>query len=253
MTKLQESLKKCKVEGNTVFLPPINVVLPNYNEVKTALIKAGAAYKKNAFVFPSEAKPFFDRLMGGEKVNIQKEFQYYEMPTSLVDRLIEFAQIESHDNILEPSAGQGAILEGIQRRFSGTGIDLTMDYCELMENNRNILGKKIDCGGLRALCVGIDFLKISDTPKWNKIIANPPFTKNADIDHIRKMYAVCKSGGRIVTIASLHWQMTENKKEIEFKKWLDKIGGRCASIIEAGAFKESGTNVATCIIVINKK
>lgn len=67
MSELIESLKKCKVEGNTLFLPPFNEgMLPNYKEVRQALLNAGAKYNKNKFVFSSDAKPFIDRLCGGQ-------------------------------------------------------------------------------------------------------------------------------------------------------------------------------------------
>lgn len=82
-------------------------------------------------------------------------------------------------------------------------------------------------------------------------IANPPFSKNQDIDHIRKMYECLKVGGRIVTIASKHWQISTNKKEAAFSEWLDKLDAEIIDV-EAGEFKESGTSIATCIIVIDK-
>jgi hypothetical protein len=66
------------------------------------------------------------------------------------------------------------------------------------------------------------------------------------------MYEVCKPNGRIVTIASKHWQIASNKKETEFKQWLDVVGAEVHDI-EAGAFKESGTSISACIICIEKR
>ncbi len=99
--------------------------------------------------------------------------------------------------------------------------------------------------------LGADFLESDLLLKFNRIIANPPFSKNQDIDHIQRMYQHLDNGGRLVSFASTHWQFANGKKETAFRKWLDIVGGVYESV-EASAFKESGTNIATCIITINR-
>jgi len=246
---IAESLRKMTVNGCVVSLPPISDgSLSNYADVRKALLNAGAKYKKNTFVFPSDAQPYIDRLCGGEKVNIKKEFQFFATPAHLADKLVEAANIRVGDTILEPSAGQGAILEAIFR--APVSFSYPVDYCELMNTNRSVLEAKID-SGIRAQYVGEDFLLLDGNYKWDRIIANPPFSKNQDIDHVRHMWDCLAPGGRIVTIASKHWQFASGKKEKEFKRWLDAIGAEVTDI-EAGMFNESGTKVATCMIIINK-
>jgi hypothetical protein len=125
MTELQKSLSKCKIKGNILFLPPVNSgTLANYSEVRTALLKAGAKYKSNTFVFPNEAQPYLDKLMGGESINIQKEYQFFETPDMLADELVLRANIKESNKILEPSAGQGAIVKAINRKVPNISIDL---------------------------------------------------------------------------------------------------------------------------------
>lgn len=261
MSQLAESLLKCKVEGNTLFLPPMSDgPLANYSDVRKALLNAGATYKKNSFIFPSEAQPFIDRLTGGESVNIKKEFQFFATPNKLADRLVELAEITEGMSVLEPSAGQGAIIESIYRasprymKGPNEKPSISVDYYELMEINRNILSKKLNASerwSSSTSCMGDDFLTAAPSFKYDRIIANPPFSKNQDIDHIKHMHTLCKDGGRIVTIASRHWYFAKNKKETQFREWLKEIG---AEVIELdnGEFKESGTSIAACIIIINK-
>lgn len=240
---IAESIKKCTVKGNTLYLPPIeNGPLENYAQVRQALLNAGAKYKKNAFVFSSDAQPFVDRLIGGESVNIRKEFQYFPTPDDIADYLVSLADLQDDDRILEPSAGQGSIVKAILRANEAAVIEC----CELMPENAEVLMK----AGHKV--IRNDFLQITDRKAaYSKIIANPPFNKNQDIDHIMKMWECLKPGGTIVSIASKHWQFSSNKKEKEFKLWLEKIGATIETI-ERGQFKESGTMVETCIVVINK-
>jgi Dimethyladenosine transferase (rRNA methylation) len=241
MNAFQESLSKCTYGGNTVWLP--SEMLDNYKDIRAALLNAGATYKKNSFIFPNDAEPYINRLMGGDKVNIKKEFQFFGTPDELADELVFQAQIEPTHSILEPSGGQGAIIRAIVRVFP----NLWVHTCELMEINQDILEKMRNT---HFICE--DFLKIdTEQFEFDRIIANPPFSKNQDIDHIYKMYECLKPGGRIVTIASKHWQHSTNKKEIAFKAWLKKLGADIEEV-PAGAFKESGTTIATCIIIINK-
>jgi 16S rRNA G1207 methylase RsmC len=97
-----------------------------------------------------------------------------------------------------------------------------------------------------------DFLKISLGYNFDYIIANPPFSKNQDIDHVYKMYECLKVGGRLVSITSKHWQISNNKKETDFKNWLNKTEAEIHEI-ESGTFKESGTAVGGLIVIITKK
>lgn len=244
MNDLHESIKKCKIQGNTLYLPPVNEgLLSNYAELRTALLNAGAKYKKNTFVFSSDAQPFIDRLLGGEKVNIKKEFQFFGTPDKLADRLVGFADIQQLDTVLEPSAGQGAIVKAIHRAIHMFSV---FGY-ELMQENRDILNR---LDGFTLL--GNDFINSRKEISVDKIIANPPFSKNQDIDHIKKMYECLNEGGRIVTIASKHWQISVRKKETEFRKWLKDLDAKIYEV-SAGEFKESGTSIATCIIIIDRK
>ncbi len=245
MTQLQESLSKCKVDGNVLHLPPISEgMLTNYNEVRTALLNAGAKYKRNTFVFPNDAKPYIDRLLGGDKVNIKKEFQFFGTPASLADELVRRADIKTTHKVLEPSAGQGSIVDAIVRVVPTLGVDC----CELMDINQNVLSKH---SNVHFICD--DFLKIPEQYKgyYDRIVANPPFNKNQDIDHINKMFECLKSGGRLVSIASKSWKIGGQKKQVAFREWLDKFGADVEEI-ENGAFKESGTSVGGFIITIDK-
>jgi hypothetical protein len=243
MSTLAESLLKCKVEGNTLYLPPMSDgPLTNYAEVRQALLNAGAKYKRNTFVFPNDAQPYIDRLTGGESVNIKKEFQFFETPDHLADKLVELADIHETDTVLEPSAGQGAIIKAIQRVFPGK----VVNCYELSPINQNVLIKMHN-----VTLLGDDFLQANNPGRCDRIVANPPFSKNQDIDHIYAMYKLLRAGGRIVTIASKHWQNSKNKKETKFRELLDDMGAKVIEI-EAGEFKESGTIVSSVIIVIDK-
>lgn len=233
------------IEGNLLRLPPTRLDRKEYQDVAKALDLIGGKWtggKTQAFVFPSDPRPLVERLLSGEKItSAKKEFQYFPTPAGLADHLVAIAAPVAGERILEPSAGQGAIVDAIRRRL---GPAAAVDCFELMPVNREILR-----GVQGARILGEDFLQASGS--WDCIIANPPFAKNQDVDHVLKMWEVLAPGGRIVTIMSPHWTFAQGRKEEDFRRFL-KLYSIDVEEIPAGAFKESGTGVASVIVHLRK-
>lgn len=254
----KEVLQKCKVEGNIVKLPEGQLDRKLYQSVAKSLNLIGGKWvgrKTMGFVFQEDPTELLEQIANGEKRNLKKEFQFFETPDDLADELVKLANLDGpgkyldgwgYHRILEPSAGQGAIIKAIHRFHDSP----TLVYAiELMGTNSMIL-KKIENVRLSSKP---NFLDISTDPdhQYERIIANPPFTKNQDIAHIYKMYEVLKPRGRMVSIASLHWRNSSNKKETEFEDWLAEVNATIYPV-ERGTFKASGTLVGACIIIIDK-
>ena len=242
--ELLEILKECVTEGNVVKLPQVDLDRNQYLKVKKSLEGIGGKWKGgkvSGFVFSTDPTDLLGEISGGVKINLKKDFQFFATPSDLAKRLVELAELDSSDDVLEPSAGQGAIIEHIN------SFGLTPDCYELMEQNRIVL----DSSDLNFELKGDDFLKSKSDKKYSKIIANPPFSKNQDIDHVYKMYDVLEPGGELVTIMSTHWQSSSNKKETSFRSWLMEMNHEVIEL-NKGEFKTSGTSVATDIVMISK-
>ena len=251
MTTKEEVLQNCTVEGLVIKLPNVQLDRKVYKQVADALGLIGGKWKGGkvfGFVFNSDPTELLETLANGGNRNLKMEFQFFGTPPELADYLVELADINSnhHSSILEPSAGQGAIVDAIFRKHTPKAIG-DIRVLELMDINRNILEKHERC-----LVIGDNYLEYHGIENhFRRIIANPPFSKNQDITHIQKMYNDLAPGGRLVSVASKHWQFSTNKKEIEFKAWLQEKNAQIIEL-ESGKFKESGTMVASCIIVIDK-
>lgn len=247
MLTKEEVLQNCTIEGTTVKLPLSQLDRKLYQDVAKSLELIGGKWKGGkvaGFIFPHNPTDLLSQIANGEKRNLKKEYQFFATPPDLAQYLVELAEVEATDRVLEPSAGQGAIIKAI----IGQHPEMMVDCFEIMPINITFL-EKLD----NAILIGEDFLEFDESKVpilFDKIIANPPFSKNQDIDHIIKMYDVLKPGGRLVSVASKHWQLSSNKKETAFREWVEQIGE--VHSIERGRFKESGTMIETCIIVINK-
>lgn len=244
MTTKEEVLQNCKVDGAIVKLPNVQLDRKLYQEVAKSLKLIGGKWKGGkvfGFVFDVDPTDLLEQIANGEKRNLKKEFQFFATPEKLADELVHLADLNQHDTILEPSAGQGAIIKAINKVC-----DVVPDCYELMDINTIILNKSGLCFNL----IGDNFLNHS-SKSYSKIIANPPFTKNQDIDHLKEMYNCLSPGGRLVCITSESWVNGNQKKQTGFKNWLIEIGAEIIDI-ERGTFKESGTMVGGKVVIINK-
>jgi|GEM_PF-553093 len=238
-------LQSCIVEGLIIKLPDYQLDRKVYQEVAKSLELIGGKWKGGkiaGFVFNEDPTDLLAQIAGGESRNLKKEYQFYATPPAIADWLVQLADIKPEHKILEPSAGQGAIINAVNRILP----EQRVYYYELMPINQTFLEKISHSRYLED-----DYIQSSCLSDFDRIIANPPFAKNQDINHVMKMYVDLKPGGRLVSIMSKHWLTSTNKKETEFREFVEYHKAEYHNI-EAGAFKESGTMISMQVIVINK-
>ena len=181
--------------------------LSNYAQVKALMIKAGGVYRDSGFFdFQESATDIMDMLLRGEEKNDKKKFQAFFTPSELASELVEWGCIDSSMRVLEPSAGGGAIADEIQSYGPKELV-----CCELWRRNVELLESK---GHTVVMGDFLDQTVVTLGGKFDCIVANPPFTKNQDIDHVYHMYDLLKEGGRMIAVMSRSWveDQIENKK-----------------------------------------
>lgn len=243
---LKQDLQSLTLEGNIAKLPtePLN----NYADLKKALIKACGKYKKNTFEFPYSAIDVIEKLLNGENTNFKKEFQFFATPQDLARFAAQYIIFDkSVINICEPGAGHGALIDAVLEL--NQDVQKNIDAVELSELNWDFLTDKyMDFDNVNV--IKGDFLKFEPNKKYDLIFANPPFTNNQDIDHIKKMYSLLADNGQLITIASSSWTFGTQRKQTEFKEWVEELG--TYQDLKKGSFKSSGTNVSGVLITIYK-
>ena len=226
-------LSNSKMDGNNLYLPEGQLDRKLYVAVNKVLVAIKGKWNRGAkaHVFNEPPADIVEEiLLTGEYVDQKKEYQFFETPDALAKQLIEMADIQDGEAVLEPSAGKGRIA----RLIEGC-------YCvELNEENRIYL--KTNCFNL----VGRDFLEINCN--YDVIVANPPFSKQQDIDHVNKMLDLAKR--RVVSVMSASVTFRDNKKTVDFRERIDSLGGTIELLPEK-IFAESGTNVRTCVVVVD--
>jgi len=200
-----------------------------------------------------------------------KNFGFFPTPDSLVDRILEDADLcrryrdrNTPLRILEPSAGTGAISWKLASVRQDSEWDRTVgseDYCykhkvDVVEIQPD-LANNLEASGIYNRVINADFLslKAEGTP-YDRIVMNPPFDRERDIDHVTHAWKFLKPGGKLVAIMSAGTEYRTTKKAKAFQKFVEEHSrkgyGRPWNDCPAGSFKESGTNVNTVWVTLTK-
>lgn len=240
--EILDILEEGRIEDNLYFLPQKQLDRKTYTSVNKCLESLGGKWsrKLKAHVFDSCPQDEFDNFLAtGEITDFKKEFQFFETPKSVVAKMIELSELESHHYVLEPSAGRGAIADEIFK------VTQNLDLIELSEENCKALNSKnyhVKCG---------DFLEVPVGQKYDRIIMNPPFSRQNDISHVLNAWDHLKDGGILVAITSRSWTFRHSNKAEKFR---DFVGEHMTEVFDLpeGTFKESGTMIRTKLLVLKK-
>ena len=229
-------LANSKINGQELYLPDGQLDRKLYMVVNKVLVAIGGKWNRKLKAHVFDCYPGYkieEILLTGEYINAKKEYQFFETPENIAKKLIYIASIQPGETVLEPSAGRGAIW-----KFIG------YPPCDCIEINREnqLHANKIDMP-----LIGSDFLECHK--KYDVIIANPPFSKQQDVDHITHMIELANRC--VVSVASASVIFRTNKKTENFRTLVDVYGGEIIPLPE-DSFKESGTRVNTCIVHIEK-
>lgn len=215
-----------------------------YQRVNEVIEAVGGRWTTSvqAHVFPVDAAQALAPVLAtGQVVTLREkrqQAQYFPTPAAVVQRVIELADLKPGMEVLEPSAGSGAIATAAVT--AGAVVDC-------IERDPGYAAVLADTGVARTLTVA-DFLAVSAEPRYDRIVMNPPFTKGADMQHVEHALRFLKPDGLLVSVMS--WAVTfHGRKTAKFRALVEARGGTVEAVAE-GAFKESGTDVPTVIATI---
>lgn len=240
----EKILQNCQWDGQLLTLPQVQFTQKAYLEAKKWIEETGGSWntQKQGFTWEFDANRVVGYLLQGKRYNLANEFQYFATPDGIADIAVsKFSSLTADMKILEPSAGRGALVKAVRRRCP----DAVVDCFELMPENVPFL-QQVEGANI----IGEDFCKCEG--KWQRIIANPPFSGNQDIDHVYMMYDHLQIGGEMSVITSQHWKWSVENKCQYFRKWLEDNNADVTDFGE-GEFKDSGTTVRTSLIHIIRR
>lgn len=244
-------LSQATTDGPRLYLPG-QLDRKTYQDVNKVLEANGGKWNRGAkaHVFSDDAADAIEQaLLTGEFRRVKQELGQFDTPPEIVARLIELAEIEPGMNLLEPSAGIGNIALAAMER-DAVVVTVEIDPKRAAELTMRILKSGIPAA---SLCEGIfgDFLAIAPHETlYDRVVMNPPFAKQADIDHVTHALKFLRPGGRLVSVMSAGVLFRTDRKTASFRERLEGRGARIDKL-PPDAFKESGTSVNAVILAVD--
>lgn len=184
----------------------------------------------------------------GRSSNGREGKDYFATPEPVGMKMVEWANIRTGDDVLEPSAGHGAIAQWFP---DGAKVRVIEPSKELASR----LALRVD-GDV----VNSDFESHNIVNKYDAIVMNPPYGAGGKlaVEHLAKAATHLREGGRVVALIP-----TGPSADKHFERWLYAQDDKGRSehpdlhlIRSVGlprvTFERAGTSVATRIVVIEK-
>src|SRR6202041_1349998 len=164
--------------------------------------------------------------------------QLFPTPPELADRMVALADIRPGQQVLEPSAGTGRIIDAINGnalRYAITAVELN---CNMAHWLRTV--NCVDDFGQA------DFLKCNgDLGTFDRIVMSPPFANADDIKHIMHALKMLKPGGRLVAICA------NGPSQKEKIRPLVEARGGIWEELPSDTFIGAGTGVRTVLLMLD--
>ncbi len=185
-----------------------------------------------AHVFSADPSPL---LLAEDGVEDKKwSLQQFFTPPEVAKKVVELAGFARR--VLEPSAGTGCLVRAFQKEWW----DRDHYHVTLVEKD-DALAYKLAEDDHTVFC--LDFLLISPHRAFDLVLMNPPYRDGQYAAHVLHALKFLRPGGRLVAVVPANWDDSD-PLDLEFTKF-----GIKEVELDPGAFRASGTNIATSILV----
>lgn len=222
--------------GWNVYPPEKKMSSTLWNRIRKVMADNGGDWsvQRQAFVFEIDPAPIFAKLIEGKIANRKKDLQAFFTPDAIARQVVKLADVRGK-TVLEPSAGQGALVNACE----WASASLVVCY-EIDKDNYDKLRAQ---GFSAAHCSFFD--QAPGLTRYDRVVMNPPFAKNAFVKHILHALGFLKEGGRLVSI------IPGTEMPAALKSKLPKWSTWELTPLPRHAFRESGTDIQCSILVVN--
>lgn len=192
----------------------------------------------------NKAKAYYFAQQKNTKRRDQREgVDYFATPEPVGFKMAEWANIQKGDDVLEPSAGHGAIARFFPPLSNVTMVEPSYD-----------LSQRAALANGNARIINDNFEALHLTNKYDAIVMNPPYGNGGKtaIEHVAKAAKHLREGGRIVALIP-RGGLTDKRLQAFLES--DEAANlyRVATVdMPAATFERAGTSVNTQILVLEK-
>lgn len=243
---IRPHLENLQITGNHVVITA-QLDRTTYQNLNKVLEVIGGKWsrKEKAHVFEQDPTEDIEQVILTGKYSSRKtDFQQFYTPLAVAAQIRDLADIHSGQSVLEPSAGEGALLNVLPP-------DIDVTVFEIDPKNQKKLHDA--CQRFHTYDIyGTDFLSMNPgVIEVDRVVMNPPFTRQQDIQHVRHAFKFLKPGGKLVSVMSVGVTFRSNRLSEDFRSFAAELRGTYQDL-PWGTFASSGTNVQTLLFSITK-
>lgn len=231
-------LRVSRLEGDRMYLPG-QLDRKLYERVDEFIRICGGRWvggKTRAHVLGERAEAFARMVATGQVLD-PKDFDFFATPDALAAEAVALAGLKPGMRVAEPSAGRGAIAKHLAAAVGPenvTAFELLPEHVKVLRE----MGLTVREG---------DFLAQPAQPLYDAVVMNPPFGGQADMKHVEHALRMLKPGGCLVAIMSPAFESRTTRQAEGFRDLMQAAGEKVRDV-EAGTFRESGTDVRTVLV-----
>lgn len=243
-------LRASTLDDNRLVLPS-QLDRALYLKTNKVLETLGATWnrKAQAHVLSQGAQDAIRAALASGEVTYASDLGFFRTPPELAADLVARAGVTPGMRVLEPSAGDGALVAPLL----AAGAEVVA--VEFEPNRAAVLRARFP--GLTV--VEGDFLAqrpgMLGAP-FDAVVMNPPFSlpgrPQADQDHVEHALAFVRPGGLVVAILSAGVEFRGNARTEAFRALVEQSGGWLESLPE-GTFRVSGTDVRAVVATLPRR
>lgn len=239
----------------------------DYLATNQVLQEAGGTWSRRdkAHVFATDPTESLARFRDqGKMLRKKDEFSFFPTPASVATTAVDALLAGGYQpqTILEPSAGDGALIRAVRAKLP----DVTIKAIEIDPSHGEALSRATAGAGKSAVTIG-DFLKLESDLANQELVAahavlmNPPYDRNTWLKHVLAAMRVLDRAavhmdpsntlGRIVAIlpgiapSALKAKIASN---LSSSRW-----SFASSPLPSRSFAESGTYIHTCVVTLDRR
>ena len=187
---------------------------------------------------------FGTKKYGKGRAAAREGVDYFATPEPVGFKMVQFADIQGGEKVLEPSGGHGAIARWFPENTDNVAIEPSGDLGSRLALNFD--GKLIST----------DFESHNIINKYDAIIMNPPYGPGGAtaVKHVEKAIKHLRNGGRIVALIPTGPAADKKFEKLLFDNEVSKNIYFVANIkMPSSTFERAGTAVNTRILVLEKQ
>ncbi|WP_284741760.1 hypothetical protein [Amycolatopsis sp. RTGN1] len=248
---VREILAESRIEGLYLYLPPRQLDRKVYTAVNAVLERMGGTWnrKAKAHLFTSDPTDAINAVLDGGTVAAAPKVieAFFATPADLAEKIVtesDIVDLEAGAEVLEPSAGDGALVRAILAANPGvrvTAIEPNAERAAAISGDPRVA---VVCSTLE------EFAETAPRGHYAACVMNPPFAIPGQptvwINHVLTAWNMIAAEGQLLAIVPSGFTFRQDRQHENVRQLITAYGG--FEELPEDAFAESGTRVRTVLL-----